>query len=59
MNSQTEIANNQINQTSTDRLECFSDVVIAIVATLLAVELPLPRAENLQGMTLLEAMGRE
>jgi uncharacterized membrane protein len=44
------------NERSTDRLEYFSDALIAIAATLLAVELPRPRARDLDGTTLLQAI---
>lgn len=43
---------------TTDRLEYFSYAVIAIAATLLAFQLPLRRADTLQGLTLIDAMGR-
>jgi uncharacterized membrane protein len=43
----------------TERLEYFSDAIIAIAATLLVVELRPPRAERLGGMTLLETLAHE
>jgi uncharacterized membrane protein len=44
---------------NTDRLEFFSDAVIAIAATLLAVELHPPRPDELGQATLLQAIGHE
>jgi uncharacterized membrane protein len=44
---------------NTDRLEFFSDAVIAIAATLLAVDLHSPHPEALGQATLLEAIGHE
>ncbi len=43
-------------QRDTDRLECFSDAVIAIAATLLSIDLKAPRADALSGTTLLEVL---
>ena len=47
------------DQKDTERLEYFSDAIIAIAATLLVVELRPPRAERLGGMTLLETLAHE
>ncbi|MHA3770227.1 TMEM175 family protein [Verrucomicrobiota bacterium sgz303538] len=43
----------------TDRLEFFSDGVFAIAATLLCVDLKVPPAESLAGITLLEALAHK
>lgn len=43
-------------QRETERLEYFSDAVIAIAATLLSVDLKAPHADALSGTTLLEAL---
>lgn len=43
----------------TERTEYFSDAVIAIVATLLVVDLRPPRSENLAGATLWDALAHD
>lgn len=43
----------------TDRMEYFSDAVIAIVATLLVIDLKPPRSENLAGATLWDALAHD
>lgn len=43
----------------TERMEYFSDAVIAIVATLLVVDLKPPRSVNLAGATLWDALAHE
>ncbi|MGE0538482.1 MAG: TMEM175 family protein [Pirellulales bacterium] len=43
----------------TERMEYFSDAVIAIVATLLVVDLKPPRSENLAGATLRDALAHD
>ena len=48
---------NRLNDT--DRLECFSDGIIAIAATLLVFDLKPPRAEQLDGIPLREALAHQ
>src|SRR5712671_2511141 len=44
------------NNTDTDRMEAFSDAIIAIAATLLCFDVRPPRAANLGGVILLNAL---
>lgn len=43
----------------TDRMEYFSDAIIAIAATLLVVDLKPPRSKNLEGATLWDALAHD
>ena len=49
----------EIRLRETDRLEFFSDAVIAIAATLLTVDLRPPRVDTTSGMSLIAALSRE
>lgn len=49
----------EIRLRETDRLEFFSDAVIAIAATLLAVELRPPNVDTTDEMSLVAALSRE